>query len=177
MSISDWELDAAADAFAYDAHFDPDDDWDDRFGADDDAEPQVDGWEPGETLQERNERILGRNQADRERDQLVEPAPGEKIGGDALDAPVHRFDVDDAASARRVLTAAAVDAGMSFADLVAPIPRGRLSASDKQRRDVLACAVAEVRERGATVHVVATVTGRALATVHLLEQRGRALRG
>jgi hypothetical protein len=90
---------------------------------------------------------------------------------------VHRFDVSDAAAVRALIAGAAEAAGLSFEALAAPLPAGRLSAENRARRDVLAVAVADARAHGATLHVLAAVLRRPLSTVHLLAERGSALRG
>lgn len=137
----------------------------------DDDQLEVDDWAPGETtLQERNARILARDAETRQTDRFEAVAP------DVLDADGHdRFDATDAAMVRLALAEVAAEAGIDWLDLIAPLPAGNLSAANRARRDVLARAVAEARERGATVHVVATVTRRPLSTVHVLEERGRRL--
>jgi hypothetical protein len=62
-----------------------------------------------------------------------------------------------------------------LADLLRPTPRGRLSANELERRDVLAGLVAEARSRGARLEAIGKITGRPVSTVSALETRGRAL--
>jgi hypothetical protein len=127
----------------------------------------VDDWAAGETLAERNARILKRNDADRQA-----ARPGDEI-------KPHRpaaFDANDAAALRLFFRRGAEAAGLTFGQLVRTMPPGRPSETDKRRRDVLARLVAQARdERQAKVETIAQVIGRPIVTVHQLASDGRTI--
>ena len=76
----------------------------------------------------------------------------------------------DEVAIREVLKRAAAKAGMSFEELARPIPRGRLTAPERARRTVLASAVRELRDGGATLDAIGRVIGATPLAVFRLEQ-------
>lgn len=72
-----------------------------------------------------------------------------------------------------VITFAAAAAGYEVADLLAPTPRGRLSADEQERRARLADVVASLRARGAKLEAIGSVIGRSKPRVLELARAGK----
>jgi hypothetical protein len=81
---------------------------------------------------------------------------------------------DDAAIRAFVSDCAAGDS-YTFEDLIVQPGRGRLSAEEQRRRDLLAGIVRGLRDRGAALPAIARVIGCSTPTALRLERHGRAL--
>jgi hypothetical protein len=121
----------------------------------------------GETIDERNARILAGNAAERQVDRPT---------GEARERRAAAFDPSDAASLRLVFRRGAESEGLSLTELLRRTPPGRPTEEEKHRRDVLAKLVAQARdERQARVETIAEVINRPIVTVHQLAADGRRL--
>jgi hypothetical protein len=159
-------FDAALDAYAYDHHLDVDDGgW--LGDGDEDVGPPGD-WGDDETLQERNERILRRDAATRQADRPggvagdprpIERAPRPEVRG-------RRLLATDAATARAFIRGREVALGLGAGELLARPRRGRPTPEAQRRRVALAGVLAELREMGATLELLAAASGQQLSVVH-----------
>jgi hypothetical protein len=191
--VADDPLDAVLEAEGFDAWANPDDDVGDYLDEVDReyGVPLIGDLRAGETVEDRNRRILDANKLQREN-----ARPGEltlestKAAGDGratllprrAGAAVPRgtilhqrtrlaattFATDDEL---RLFLAERTD--RDFAELIRPTPRGGLNAEERERRAELARLVAEARAAGAGYEPLKRVLGRSLATVHQLARDGQ----
>jgi hypothetical protein len=82
---------------------------------------------------------------------------------------------NDDAAIRAFVSDCATGASYTFEDLIVQPGRGHMMVSEKQRRDVLASIVVELRNRGAVLPAIARVIGCSTPTALRLERHGRTL--
>lgn len=142
---------------------------------DDDPVVEIGDWKEGETLAERNARLLAQNDAAA---QAARPEGTESNPTIGLPTRAPRMKArglgDDENAIRDFFELAARSVGFSFAELVRPARPGPPRAADRGRRDALAVIVARAREGGGKFEAIARVAGRSLATAAQLAADGRA---
>ena len=177
VSLEDWE--------GYDDEggvpFDDEDDLDSSLVAD---------FLEGETLEERNERILARNAEQREDDRsttndLLVPVMKPRTRRRTSVVKVTRPEGEDwmelggdLGAIRTFVSMRAHARGADLAELVKPTPAGNLCEADRRRYDVLAIIAAEARARKANIEALGSVINRSsTGRVADLVARGKALLG
>lgn len=146
--------------------------------------PAVGGLRDGETIEERNARVLAVNEAERRAARPGDVMPtvdGKPLRRAAKVArPPRALDATDEAATRLFFRRGAEAAGLTFTELVRKRSPGRTAEAEaeaeKARRDVLARLVLQARdERQTRVETIAVVIRRPIVTVHQLAADGRKL--
>lgn len=172
QAFDDWDQDEAEDAGNF-------------WQPGDDEDNAIDDWREGETLEQRNARLLAAAATARGAERPEGTANDPEMGASfsILNARRGREHVSlgelghDDAAIRSLLADLSASSPFTFAELVAPTPSGRLPEVEQERRNTLACGVAEARRQGAMVEALGRVLGRPRSTINALESRGRALLG